>query len=260
MGYDPDGLPFSFFNDNGDLVGFDIEMRQALANELGLDVAFFPYSKPRMAEALNDDQAYDLLVGGLFATTRRVEKMRFSAAYLDLHMSFITNDHRKEEFASLSSLRGATRLKIAVLERPYFGSRIKQVAPNAEVVLVESPREYFEGESDFDAIVMSAEAGSAWTLLYPEYSVVVPEDGLLTVSVGYPMALTADRLEMVVSRWIDLKRKDGTIEQLHRHWIEGQTAEENTPRWNVLSNVLGWNNTTHATRTASRFVGPPGHN
>lgn len=253
VGYDPDGLPFSFFNDDGELVGFDIEMTQAFANELGVDVAFFPYNKPRMGESLNSDQTYDLLVGGLFATTRRVEEMRFSAPYLDLHMSFITRDHRKNDFASVASLRGKRGLKFAVLERPYFGSRIKQVAPNAEIVLVDSPREYFEDHDRFDAIVMSAEAGSAWTLLYPEYSVVVPKDGLLTVSVGYPMALSADRLESVVSRWIDLKRKDGTIEMLHKHWIEGETAEEKKPRWNVLSNVLGWRNSSgHIQRTASR--------
>jgi ABC-type amino acid transport substrate-binding protein len=253
VGYDPEGLPFSYFNQDGELVGFDIEMAQALANELEVDVEFFPYSKPQMGESLNRDRTHDLLVGGLFATTRRVEEMRFSAPYLDLHMSFITRDHRKQDFVSLAGLRDKRGLKIAVLERPYFGSRIKQIAPQAEIVLVDSPREYFESNESFDAIVMSAEAGSAWTLLYPECSVVVPQDGLLTVSVGYPMALSADRLESVVSRWIDLKRKNGTLELLHKHWIEGETAEDKSPRWNILSNVLGWNDgKLESRRTASR--------
>lgn len=54
------------------------------------------------------------------------------------------------------------------------------------------------------------------------------------------MPLKGDRLENVVSRWIDLKRKDGTIAALYEHWIEGKTAEETGPRWNVLTNVFGW--------------------
>ncbi|MCO6043943.1 cation:dicarboxylase symporter family transporter [Aeoliella sp. ICT_H6.2] len=246
VGYDPEGLPFSFFNDRGELVGLDIEMTQALAEELGVKAVYYPYDKQAMAESLNGHRQYDLLVGGLFATTRRVEKMRFSDPYLDLHLSLLVPDHRKEEFSSLKNLRRKGPLRIGVLERPYFGARIQQSAPNAEIVLLNSPRPFFEGESDLDALVMSAEAGSAWTLLYPNYTVVMPSDAQLTVSVGYPMPLDGSRLENVVSRWIDLKRKDGTITALYDHWIEGKSAQDNGPRWNVLTDVLGWGQVTPA--------------
>lgn len=54
------------------------------------------------------------------------------------------------------------------------------------------------------------------------------------------MPLESEKLEAVVSRWIDLKRKDGTIESLYEHWIEGKQAEKSGPRWNVLTDVMGW--------------------
>lgn len=239
VGYDPQGLPFSFFNSKDELVGFDIEMTQALADELGVEIAYFPYDKREMAKDLNGHRRYDLLVGGLFATPRRLESMRFSEPYLDLHLAFIVADHRKDEFSNLSQLRRLEQLRIGVLERPYFGTRLEQAVPSAEIVLLDSPHMFFEQPHDFDALVMSAEAGSAWTLLHPKYSVVVPEDAQLTVSVGYPMPATALRLENVVSRWIDLKRKDGTIQALYNHWIEGRTAEKSSPRWCILTDVLG---------------------
>lgn len=140
----------------------------------------------------------------------------------------------------MDALRHQKRLRIGVLERPYFGARLRQVAPDVEIVLLDSPREFFEKPEDYDALVMSAEAGSAWTLLNPQFSVVIPEDGRLTVSVGYPMPIDAMRLENVVSRWIDLKRKDGTVQALYDHWIEGKTAEKSEPRWNIMTDVLGW--------------------
>ncbi|KAA5537952.1 cation:dicarboxylase symporter family transporter [Roseiconus nitratireducens] len=252
VGYDAGGLPFSFFNQGGDLVGFDIEMCQAFAKELGVKVEYFPYEKARMSRCLADEPCYDLLVGGLFATPRRVEQMRFSEPYLDLHLAFIAADHRKDEFAKLADLRKLGQLRIAVLERPYFGSRVKQVAPNAEVVLVDSPKEFFNGDHDFDALVMSAEAGSAWTLLHPEYSVVIPTDGHLVVSVGYPIGLEATRLERVLSRWIDLKQKDGTIQQLYEHWIEGKNAELAGPRWNILNDVIGYRGEGGSSRLAAK--------
>ena len=41
-----------------------------------------------------------------------------------------------------------------------------------------------------------------------------------------------------VNTWVDLKQKDGTIAALFEHWILGRAAEDKTPRWSVLRDVL----------------------
>ncbi len=88
--------------------------------------------------------------------------------------------------------------------------------------------------------------------MHPEYSVVVPEDGKLAVGIGFPVANHSVRLESLLSRWIDLKRNDGTIEQLFDHWIEGKTAAESKPRWNVLTDVVGWKEADAAPQRITR--------
>ena len=40
--------------------------------------------------------------------------------------------------------------------------------------------------------------------------------------------------------WIDLKRKDGTIDALYGHWILGRDAKPRRPRWSILRDVLHW--------------------
>ena len=42
VGYLPDALPFAFFNEHGDLVGFDVELAHRLAREMGVSLAFVP--------------------------------------------------------------------------------------------------------------------------------------------------------------------------------------------------------------------------
>lgn len=254
VGYDPDGLPFSFFNDRGELVGLDIELTQALANDLNVQVEYYPYRKRYMAKHLNGDRRYDLLTGGLFITPERLETMRFCDPYLDLHLSFVVPDHRKSEFTSIVAMRRQKSLRIAVLNRPCFPERAQQSLPLAEFVPLDSPRDYFEQDHDFDALVMSAESGSAWTLLHPQFSVVIPEDHVLITSIAYPMPASADRLENFVSRWLDLRQKDGTIDTLFQHWIEGKSAEASAPRWNVMANVLGWGQAETPIKTAQRVV------
>ena len=50
-------------------------------------------------------------------------------------------------------------------------------------MLLNSLREFFGAKrDDLDALVYSAEAGSAWTLIYPAYTVAVPQPDVLAVA------------------------------------------------------------------------------
>jgi hypothetical protein len=43
-----------------------------------------------------------------------------------------------------------------------------------------------------------------------------------------------------ISTWIELKKKDGTIDMLYKHWILGTSEASRKPRWSVIRNVLHW--------------------
>jgi len=44
----------------------------------------------------------------------------------------------------------------------------------------------------------------------------------------------------MVNTWIELKRKDGTIDQLFAHWILGDDTTARHRRWSILDDVLHW--------------------
>ena len=48
------------------------------------------------------------------------------------------------------------------------------------------------------------------------------------------------QLASVVNTWIELKRKDGTIDELFAHWILGRTPSATHRRWSILDDVLHW--------------------
>ena len=109
-----------------------------------------------------------------------------------------------------------------------------------EIVQSGRPREYFEsGGAGADALVWSAEIGSAWTLLYPEFS-VVPIRPLTQLPLAYAVAPREAELAEYLSRWLEVFKGTSVDERLYDHWILGQTATPKTPRWSVLRNVLGW--------------------
>jgi Na+/H+-dicarboxylate symporter/ABC-type amino acid transport substrate-binding protein len=247
VGYLPDNLPFSYFNINDQLVGFDVDMALLLALDLGCRAEFYPVKLRALPQVLAE-QRVDIVMSGIRVSTTRLQQMRFSAPYLDTTAAFVTRDYRRGEFDRLEAVRRIEKLKIGVPRD--IGVReadLKYLLPNAKVAMIESPRDYFGNLwPNLDAIVTTAEAGSAWTLIYPQYAVVVPRPDIVKWPLAYPVAGRDDAMADFVSRWIDLKKKQRlAYQRFYDHWILGLEAEEKKPRWSVIRNVLHWVDYTH---------------
>jgi ABC-type amino acid transport substrate-binding protein len=171
-----------------------------------------------------------------------MERMRFSDSYLDLTFAVAVEDHRRREFLSVDKIKRRRDLRIGIPrgDRYYF-EKLKFVLPYAEIVAVESPQEFFQGKrDDLDALIISAEGGSVWTLIYPEYQIVIPEPVSKAQPVGYSISRGDPDLLNFVNSWIELKKKDKTIDRLYNYWILGIEAEERGPRWTIIRDVLHW--------------------
>ncbi len=239
IGYRADQLPFAFQNAAGQLVGFDIELMHHLARDLGVRLEFVKVEVADVAPLLASG-AIDLSTG-LAITPERMEELTFSAPYLDQTLAFIVEDHRRADFGSRAALKGQTSLRLAVLRSPYYVQKIRSYLPQAEIVAIDSPRPFLQGEMEgVDALVYTAEAGSAWSLVYPRFTVAVPQPDVLRVPVAFPVAPGDGEMTRFLNRWIELKERDGTKDRLFDYWIRGLTEEKRSRRWSVIRDVLGW--------------------
>ena len=48
-----------------------------------------------------------------------------------------------------------------------------------------------------------------------------------------PLAIAGDG-------FIEMTKRDGTIDRLYDHWILGEGAQPTDPRWSVIRDVLHW--------------------
>ena len=238
VGYIANGLPFAFKNEQAELVGFDGEMAYILAQELNVEPEFYSVTRSQMKRLLANGQL-DIVMSGLVATTDGLNSYTLSNAYLDQTVAFIVPDHNRTKFSSRESILSQDSLKIGYTNA-YFEQKIKDFLPNATLVKINSPRPYFKGElKDVDALLFSAEAGSAWTIIYPSYNISVLQPNMIRVPTAYPL-VKDDSWQLFVNTWLELKQKDGTIDRLFEHWIEGKGAEVREPRWSIMKDVLGW--------------------
>jgi hypothetical protein len=79
----------------------------------------------------------------------------------------------------------------------------------------------------------------AWTLKYPQYSVVRPKGWDARTPLHYFVAEEC-RFEEFMNSWLQLKRLNGTIDQLYDYWILGIDTQAGAARWSIIRNVLHW--------------------
>ena len=238
VGYLDDSLPYAFFNTQGELVGLDMEMALQLARDLGVSLELVPVSRAIFDTGL-DPSVCDLVMSGVAVTVERATRVEFSTSYLDETVAFVVPDYRAAAFADWSSVRAMRGLTVGVPNAPYFIQKVKDEIPNASVVAIDRIDEMFEPhDPPVDAFVMTAERGSAYTLLHPEYAVTVPKPRPARVPLAYVIAGRDPAMTSLIDTWIEQKRKDGTLDELFAHWILGQDSAPRKPRWSVLDNVL----------------------
>ena len=99
VGYYGEGLPFSFYNDNGELVGMEVEMTRRLARDLGVGIEFVPWAYKTLYDDLGQGK-FDVAIGGLAVTPQRLARARFSEPYMDITAGVLVKDYRRREFES----------------------------------------------------------------------------------------------------------------------------------------------------------------
>ena len=239
IGFNPNNLPFSYFNESGDLVGFDIDMAHRLAHALNVAIEFVPFETATMADQLKADH-FDLVMAGIIGTITRFEEMNLSDTYLDAHLGLVVRDHDRERLATETAIRKDGSLRFGLAMEEAVVRMAARTLPNAEIVGIETPREFFEGDHDLDGLFISAEAGSAWAVQYPGFHVVRPLERALPLV--YPLGSPDAAFEGFINHWLELARKNATMDDLYEYWIEGKTDLENVPRWSVIRDVLHWVN------------------
>ncbi len=178
VGYYPHAIPFCFYNDNKELVGYDVSFALELAKDLGCRLEFVPLNYGKISQELNAN-LYDLAMSAVPMTETKLTTINFSEPYLEARFVFITKDKRRKEFISYDLIRANKNLKIAVLKNSSLESVARALFPNQQIVPIESDRD-FETQDLADALLWTEQSGISWILSNPLYTVVFPNPSIGT--------------------------------------------------------------------------------
>ncbi|MEH6452230.1 MAG: cation:dicarboxylase symporter family transporter, partial [Psychromonas sp.] len=170
VGYNPKQLPFSFYNANYQLVGFDVELMNKLASELEVELIFVPYTSVNVLQGINRGE-FDIIISGLQMTTKRIELVDFTSPVLTLHYSFVVKDYRADEFDSDEKILAIDKVKFATVGEYSIIPQLQSKFPNIEFEIITSDQLFFNDDGKtWDGLMISLEAGKTWTIIHPSYT------------------------------------------------------------------------------------------
>ena len=241
-GYVHGRLPFTFKNEQGELVGFDIEILNHLAGEMGVRLEFVPLTWETLFEQVNGGEVD--IVGTAPLTTQILMNLDMSDPYLEGSLSVVVRDHRRQDFSQRERLLKQRKLTVAYPGSiEYIRAAVESSVPDIEITWKEiSDLKDFFGQQDesIDALIVQAEIGTAWTLLHPEYTVVTFENTKLNIPAGFAVPKGQPEFAAFLGRWLAAKKSTADIQVAYDYWILGKGAEKREPRWSIKKDVLGW--------------------
>lgn len=237
VGFHAENMPFCYRNHQGSLVGYDMAYAHRLAEVLDAKLVLIPFHYGELGEDLNRGR-FDIAMSSISVTPERLREVQFSESYLEIDRVLVVKDYLREEFTHLSELKEEKSLKICAVKGTSFAKIAPTFFPLAKRCLIDNPNDFLELE-EADALLWSKEEATTWSLIHPDFSVIIPQPNLGKEMYAYAVAPHSNQLLEFVDYWLDLMKLDGFQERQKRYWILGENPNDE-PRWSIIRNVLHW--------------------
>lgn len=164
--YSHDRPPFFYIDTEGELVGSDVDIAQAIAVALGVEVEF-DRTAATFDEVVNRVALgkADLAISKLSQTLQRGKKVLFSEPYLNLHQALLINRLKLAGISSKSEssfdLVKQSSGKIGTIKGTSYVGFAKNLFPNAQIVQYDNKEE----------LIDAALQGSILTAFYDEFEI-----------------------------------------------------------------------------------------
>jgi len=238
VGYNASIIPFCYWNDQGQLVGFDVAQAYDLARSLNVNLVFVPFEWQQLEADLAANR-FDIAMAGIYLTAERLSRLTVSQPYFQSPLALFLPERSAHRFRTRDEILAMRNVRIGVFNDPVLIPRITRIIPNAEVVVVPdySVRPDF---SRIDAAIWTLEQAEMLARAHPGITAVVPKDFGSPFLFSYLMPPDSGEFANFVNYWLELRRADGFRQQQFDYWIKGQPRASTEPRWSVIHDVLHW--------------------
>ena len=212
-----DWAPWTYHDESNQLVGLDIEIGTAIAEQLGVEARFEETNWDSILQGV-DSGRFDLACNGVGYTETRAEKYSFSTPYVYTHKVLVVRKDN-EEIKSFEDLKGkktantASSTYAAIAEE--YGATVTGVDALADTLQLVLQRRV-------DATINSQVTINDYMIAHPEAEIKVVDEGP-----GEPVAIPVRKADdtatliAAINEALDAMRADGTLAAISIKYFNG---------------------------------------
>ena len=223
--------PWVMENKEGKLIGFEIDIANQLAKDLGVKVKFKRYQWNEMIPALKKGEI-DIIASGLSITPKRALDINFSNPYSSSGYSLVSNLSLTRDFTSIKDLN-SDKVYIAAVEGTVSADLVEKVFPQAKIDLRKDAKDATSAvvNGTVHAFVSSSPVPEFISLKHPNEVDLPLKKPLLSTREAFAVRRGNQEMLNYLNAWIEAHEADEWIDSSHNYWFktlkwQRQLAEE----------------------------------
>ncbi|PMP71212.1 MAG: ABC transporter substrate-binding protein [Mesoaciditoga sp.] len=217
VGMDVHYMPFEGVDSNGNYVGFDVDMAQLMANELGVKLRIVPTQWSGILPSLVSGK-FDMIISAMTITPKRALMVDFSIPYFTIGQKILYN---KSVYTNptVKSLQDQKNLTVAVEIGTTGEDAAKKIFPNAKILefntMDEAALQVAMKKADI-AVADSTYVG----YMVEKYNQLATVDETLT-NENYGIAIKKNEQELLnwINTFITYIKASGQWQELYDKWF-----------------------------------------
>ncbi|WP_263139693.1 cystine ABC transporter substrate-binding protein [Pseudomonas sp. RIT-PI-AD] len=214
--------PFNFQDETGQLTGFEVEIANAVAKELGVKPDFQPSKWDGILAAL-ESKRLDVVINQVTISEERKKKYDFSVPYTVSGIQVLTRKGEESKFGKLSDLDGK---KIGVVLGTNYEDWLKQNAPKADIRTYDDDptRNQDLRVGRLDAIL--GDRLAAFELIKKTGdTLAVAGEPFARQEAGIALRKDNPELRDALDKALEKLRKDGTLAKISQKWFKADVTQ-----------------------------------
>lgn len=219
-------VPWSMHDKKGDLIGFEIDVANKVAADMGVKAEFVPTAWDGIIPALLAGK-FDVIISGLSITPQRNLTVNFTVPYAHSGQQMTANKKLAGGFKSLEQFndpavtitcRRGTSTCVAA-QKVFPKVTLRQFDDEAQCL-----QEVLNGNAH--AVITSAPKPKLWTLDHPDTLFMPTEENLTKSDEAFAVRKGDPDAINFFDNWILFNTSNGWIQERHDYWFKGNAWKD----------------------------------
>lgn len=214
--------PFNYQDESGKLTGFEVELAQALAKELGVEAQFQPTKWDGILAAL-ESRRLDVVINQVTISDERRKKYDFSAPYTVSGIQALT---RKADGDSIKSAQDLAGKKVGVGLGTNYEQWLRENVPQADVRTYDDDPTKFQDLNVGRIDVILVDRLAAFEMVAKTGGrLAVAGDAFSRQASGVALRKGNPELLAAIDAALARLKADGTLKQLSEKWFKADVTQ-----------------------------------